>query len=255
MAEHLNTHFGSRLWTLILLISVASSSTAISAGNQPPQARFSAATLQRGIEAFLREYISDSDEITFLAPIEEVRFDRHSVVAYCRLPNNQPVGRTEVEVSFQADGQEIKRLRVPVLVAAKRMVAVAVRNLRRGENIGSDDVRFELRDVTRLLHLLPDTVVGMRLTQSVSAGTVLLRSMVSGNCTVQSGEAVTLLLLSGAITIRTAAQTLHSASCGESVKVRRKDTGAVLVGTLTDSKTIVVDLGTQSSTTTITTTP
>ncbi len=255
MAEHVNTIIRIKLWTLVLLINSALSSTAIGAGDQPPQARFSAATLQRGIEAFLREYISDSDEITFLAPIEEVRFDRRSVVAYCRLPNNQPVGRTEVEVSFQADGQEIKRLRVPVLVTAKRMVAVAVRNIRRGEHIGPDDVRFELRDVTRLLPLLPDTVIGMRLMQSVSAGTVLLRSMVSGSCTVGSGETVTLLLLSGAITIRTEAQTLHSASCGQSVKVRRKDSGAVLVGTLTDSKTIVVDLSTQPSTTTFTTTP
>lgn len=212
-------------------------------------ARFSSSTLQRGIEAFLREHIEESDQITFLAPIEPVQFDRGHVVAFCRLPNGQVWGRTEVEISFQSDGRQLKTMRVPVLVTAYRMVPVATRSLRRGDIVTTGDVRYELRDATRFVQLLPDSVLGMRLAQSITPGTVLLRTHLVAHGSIQSGDNLTLVLQSGAITIRTTARALHAASCGDTVKVRRTDTGAVLVGVLTDSKTVVVNLGSSSTTT------
>ncbi|GIV54085.1 MAG: hypothetical protein KatS3mg039_0603 [Candidatus Kapaibacterium sp.] len=234
------------LQVLALGVTILSS---MAIADQQRSARFSATTLQRGIEAFLREYIHDSDEITFPTPIEDVQFDQGPVVAFCRLPSGQAWGRTEVELSFQTNGQEIKRLRVPVVVTAKRMVPVARHHLHRGQIIGADDVTFELRDVTRQVELLPDSVLGLRLAQSVHTGTVLLRTHLLSSGSVRSGEMLTLVLQSGAITIRTKAQALHAAACGDMLKVRRNDTGAVFVGTLTDAKTVVVDLGTSPTTT------
>lgn len=228
----------------VLATSLAVSSTAL---GQPQGARFSPATLQRGIEAFLRERIGDSDEISILAPLDEVRFDRPFVVAYCRLPDDRFWGRTVVEVSFQADGEELRRLRVPIKITPRRMVPVAKRPLQRGETIESGDVIYELRDATGFMELLPDSVIGLRAAQSIAAGTPLLRTYVVGGGSIRSGESVNLILRSGAISIRTTANVLQNAEPGDRVKVRRSDTGAVLVGTLADRRTVIVELNSHQS--------
>lgn len=213
----------------------------MAAAQSQPGACFSSATLKRGIEAYLRERIAESDEIAFVAPIAEVRFDRSGVVAFCRAPHDRLWGLTEVEVSFQADGRELHKIRVPVKITARRLVPIAKRPLLRGQRISTDDITYQLRDVTNYIELLPDSAIGMQLAQSVAAGTPLLRTYLLGSGSIHTGEMVTLVYRSGVITIRTIAQALQNADVGSIVKVRRNDTGVVIVGRVSDSKTVVIE--------------
>lgn len=224
---------------LVLLLAVVIGQMATAQSQSG--ARFSAATLQHGIEAYLRERIAESDEIAFVAPIEEVRFDRSGVVAFCRTPHDRLWGLTEVEVSFQADGRELRKIRVPVKITARRLVPIAKRPLQRGQRVSTADVTYQLQDATHYIELLPDSVIGMQLAQSVTAGTPLLRTYLLGSGGIRAGEIVTLVFRSGAITIRTTAQALQNADVGSFVKVRRNDTGVVFVGRLNDRKTVVVE--------------
>lgn len=207
---------------------------------------FSASTLQRGIEAYLREQLGPDDEIMFPTPLQDIHFDEPMVVAHCRSVDRL-AGRTEVELSFIAGSRQLRRIRVPVVITIYRMVPIAKHGMERGAVLTSDDIAYERRDATRLLDLLPDSLVGLRLAQSVTAGTPLLKSLLLGSGSVRNGEQVTLVLRSGAIAIRTQARTLQSAEVGRTVKVRRDDTGAVFVGRLTNEKTVVVELDRSST--------
>jgi flagella basal body P-ring formation protein FlgA len=232
---------------IVLVVVVLILGAASSYAEQGVGSTFSAATLQRGIEAYLREQLGPDDEISFPTPLQDIHFDEPMVVAHCR-STGRLAGRTEVELSFVVGSHQLHRIRVPVVITPYRMVPIAKHGLERGVRLTSDDIAFERRDATRLLDLLPDSLVGMRIAQSVTAGTPLLKSLLLGSGSVRNGEQVTLVLRSGAIVIRTQARTLHSAEVGRTVKVRRDDTGAVFIGRLTDEKTVVVELNRNSTT-------
>lgn len=229
-----------------LIAAVLLAAIVWSNAEQPSGSSFSAVTLQRGIEAYLREQLGPDDEITFPTPLQDIHFDQPMVVAQCR-STGRLAGRIEVELSFVAGSRQFRRIRVPVVITAYRMVPIAKRRLEHGTVLTTDDIAYERRDATRLLDLLPDSVVGMRLVQSVTAGTPVLKTYLLGSGSVHSGQELTLLLRSGTIAIRTRAHALQSADVGKNLKVRRVDTGAVFVGRLADEKTVVVELDRNSA--------
>ncbi|MDW8074326.1 MAG: flagellar basal body P-ring formation chaperone FlgA [Bacteroidota bacterium] len=235
-----------RLWWqhIVAVGCIAMWTVSFSAVAQTQQgARFSSLTIQRGIESYLRELIGKDDQITFLTPIEELRFDNPQVIAQCEVPLDKPLaGRVNVEVTFHTNGIELKRIRIPVKITAWRAVPVAKRFLQRGTVLTTEDVSYERRDVTQYIDLLPDSVIGCQLRQSVMQGAPLLRPYLSSNGRIRAGQAVTLVLRSNGIIIRAMAHALQNAEVGSGVKVRRTDTGAVLVGTATDEKTVLVEL-------------
>ncbi|MCX7930262.1 MAG: flagellar basal body P-ring formation chaperone FlgA [Chlorobi bacterium] len=208
----------------------------------PGGSRFSSATLKRGIEAYLREHIEQSDDIEFLVPIEEIRFEESYVVAQCTIIGERLWGQTTIEVTFQRGDKVLQRIRMPVRIIARRMLPIARRTIERGTIITSDDITYELRDATSLVDLLPDSIIGMRTTRTISQGTTILRTYVSGSGSVRTGDPVTLVVCHGSIVIRTTARALQNADAGSPIKVRRNDTGAVLIGKLNDAKTVVVEL-------------
>ncbi len=209
---------------------------------KPSGSYFTAATLQRGIESYLREQLGPDDKITILSPLTDIHFEEPMVVAHCRTVG-RIAGRTEVELTFVIGTRTLRSIRVPVKISAYRMVPIAKHALERGTLLTQEDITFERRDISQQLGIVSDSIVGKRLAQSVMPGTVLVNSLLLGSGSVRNGEEVTLLIRSGTITIRTRARALQNADTGNQLKVRRDDTGAVLVGILTDGKTVVTELG------------
>ena len=178
----------------LLFLSVLSKSIA----EQPSGSYFSAATLQRGIESYLRAQLGPDDKITILSPLTDIHFEEPMVVAHCRMVGLL-VGRTNVELTFVIGTRTLRSIRVPVKISAYRMVPIAKRALERGTILTQEYIAFEWRDASQQLGTVSDSIVGKRLAQSVMPGTVLVNSLLLGSGSVRNGEEVTLLIRSGTI--------------------------------------------------------
>ena len=135
-------------------------------------------------------------------------------------------------VTVACSGASAWRLFVPVRATHNVEVVVSANSLSRGQRLSKADVRLQrsssvtlpLDYVTRL-----DEVVGLTITRSVPAGTVLVPGALDHPNLVSRGDLVTLIAGSGGIMVKSAGTSLEDAALTERVRVRTQ-AGRVVEG-------------------------
>jgi flagella basal body P-ring formation protein FlgA len=136
-------------------------------------------------------------------------------------------------VGVRCAGEKPWKVYVPVDVVVTDKVLVARRTLPRGHVLVKDDLVAEQRDVSRLVSgylSKVEDLLGQRLKTQLIAGRMLTPAMLQADIAVKRGQAVTLTINSGGISIQTGGKALMDGAINQRIKVENTNSGRVVEG-------------------------
>jgi len=195
-----------------------------------PGARVGRDALVEAVRAAVRSQVGPDEEVRVLSvglPGPVPRGDRE---LRPRLPEGGLPSTFTVPVEVWVKGTRAATGWVRVEVFRGRPAVVLVRDARRGEVLGLDDV--EVRTARSGASTLsdPQQVVGKRLRRSLRAGTALRRQDLEAVPVVTRGDVVRLVARVGGVTASTLGKALGSAGIGEVVQVENLGSGRTVAG-------------------------
>ncbi len=158
-------------------------------------------------------------------------------------PGTSLAGRTTVGV--RCTGTVGWSLYVPVRVRRFGEVVIARRALARGQILGADDLALERRDLFALPGAPltePGQLLGQMVRQPLAAGTVLQSTMLTSRKLVRRGDAVTILVETGAVNVRASGIALADGATGERIRVRNVLTKKVIQATVVAAGLVRIEL-------------
>jgi len=186
-------------------------------------------------EQFLRSRIGKAAPRT---TVKAGALDPRHRLALCNRPLEPFLRRgTEIAsrtiVGVRCGGENPWKVYVPVNVFVTDTVLVARRTLPRGHVLVADDLKAEPRDVSRLVSGYIsniDALVGQRLKSQLIAGRILTPAMLKADIAVKRGQAVTLIIDSGGISIQTGGKALMDGAINQRIQVENSKSGRVVEG-------------------------
>jgi len=229
-----------RLLSLLLLCAIALAAPA-EESIQPLDSIRDAVRLQ------MQQQYSESENG---AKITIGRLDRRLRLAKCSAPLTATVatgkargGRQTVEVS--CDGDKPWSLYVPATVSIKKRILIASHDLARGSIISKADVRFELRDSTKLHRGFisrPEYVLGKRLKREIREDQVLTARQLTMPKSIKRGSKVTILAKIGKIEVRMSGKALGDGGVGERIRVINQRSKRLIEATVVSTGVVRVSL-------------
>ena len=130
-----------------------------------------------------------------------------------------------------------------VQLAVRRRIAVAATELRRGERLKTDAIRFEereIRDAAMLEQADPGALAGLEARHYVAEGTPLAGELFRNPPAVRRGERVSIELIRGSLIIRDSGIAREDAAIGETILVSCESTGKRLRGTVQSPRHVII---------------
>jgi flagella basal body P-ring formation protein FlgA len=146
-------------------------------------------------------------------------------------------------VGVRCLGPQPWKIYVSVRVSTRDRVLVASRPIARDAVLGSDDVRYEERDLDLLPYgYMMDAahVAGMRLRRPAAAGDVITPSMIANAPVVARGQQVTLEAADASVHIRMAGEALGEATVGQRVRVKNLSSARIVEGIVRSPEVVEV---------------
>ena len=145
-------------------------------------------------------------------------------------------------MSCRVDGRTVARGLANILLSVETSLWTAARPLRRGEELGPDDLieaRIMLdREAGRLFR--PDEGRKWRLARDIKAGTRLRASDVRPVPDVEAGTEITLVARTGQASVTVVGRVRRSGNVGDTILVHNPVTGALVQARLVDGNTAVL---------------
>jgi flagella basal body P-ring formation protein FlgA len=148
-----------------------------------------------------------------------------------------------VPVEILLDGQQARRLTVPIRVRAYATVAVAAVDIARGDLVSEDMIamtRLDLSGSSGQMVTEPTELVGKRATRTIRAGQPIATGMVEEPPVVHRGDAVTIVSRLGAVVARSQGEATKDGRIGESIPVRVSHSKKELRAVVVDAGTVEV---------------
>ncbi len=152
-------------------------------------------------------------------------------------PNRPLIGRQAFYVDMLVAGDNFQTIVVPTELAQTALVAVAVRDLERGQGLSAGEVSWQ----ERLLDRAPaqpirrEDAAELRTRLAVRAGTVLTSANTEVRPLVERRQTVTVTAKRGELMISLRAEALDSGAKGERVRLKNLESGQQLSGTVVDA--------------------
>lgn len=186
-------------------------------------------------EDYLRSRIGGSAENT---AVQAGVLDPRHLLAQCTKPIEAFLRRgTKVSartiVGVRCTGTKPWRVYVPVDVIVTDTVFVAARTLPRGHLLTAADLVAEERDVTRLVSGYVSSkaqLIGQRLKSQLMAGRILTPKLLQADMAIRRGQSVTLVVVSGDVSIRMGGKALADGALGQRIRVENSNSGRVVEG-------------------------
>lgn len=205
----------------------------------------------QAVERAVREFIAEQAESEELI-IEVLRVQTPKVlkiptgplVYRVRARPNRPlIGRQAFYVDMMVNGENFQTLVVPVELAQKALVAVARRDLKRGETLGPSEITWESRQIEKSTAALlrKGELDGLCTRLSIKAGTVLTERHTEIMPLVQRKQNVYVTAQRGALVITLRAEALDNGVKGESIRLKNLESGQLIRGTVTAVGTVQLD--------------
>ncbi len=124
-------------------------------------------------------------------------------------------------------------------------VVVPVRDIARHEVIGLEDLSIQERTGRTVPNNLAsiDDLVGKRATRLLVAGTVLTTSAAEPVPVVESGDLVTMIVISGPVTVTATGKVLQRGFLGDIVAVENVNTRVKVYGEVLSSELVKIEIG------------
>jgi flagella basal body P-ring formation protein FlgA len=203
--------------------------------------------ITKSIEDYVRNRFAWSvSEVTLklASPLDDVLVQQGQLVIRPSIPGTANASdRLFVNVSLEVDGKVVRYLSLELNVEATAIVAVAARNIDRGQPVTLDDVRFERRqvgaDLRRYLTNGRD-LVGKAAGVSIQEGAILQSTMLNDRMLIKRGDEVKVIAKAGALEILTTGEAKGGGRLGDRVEIITRSSGQIIVGEIIGDKTVRV---------------
>ncbi len=203
--------------------------------------------ITKAIEDYARNRFAwSTNEVTLRlnSPLDDVLVPQGQLAIRPSVPNTATAAdRLFINVSLEVDGRVARYLSLELNVEATAIVAVAGRNIDRGQPVTADDVRFERRqvgaDLRRYLTNARD-LVGKQAAVSLQEGAILQSSMLSDRMLIKKGDEVKIIAKAGKLEILTTGEAKGGGRLGDRVEVINRSSGQIVVGEIIGDKTVKV---------------
>jgi flagella basal body P-ring formation protein FlgA len=153
------------------------------------------------------------------------------------------IGNVRLIVIFKVDGRPIRKVSVSGRVRVKQTVIRAARNLRPGDLIEQEDIRFSSEDmayVPKQRMINSNAIVGKRAVRSIRHDQLITAEMVEDPPVVQKGSKVLIKAESDQILITTIGKALEDGRNGDLVKVVNVSSGKEIYARVKGPELVVV---------------
>jgi len=172
--------------------------------------------------------ISTPARDVWIAPAErvDITFDRASPMT---------LGTTRYQVRLFVDQIQVKDFPVVVLVQHRRKAYMPVRNLKRGEVIGPDDIRevvlyFDNEMLDQQTADSRDEIIGQQCRVPLAPGEAIQWRALNVNYILKRGDPVQIVLKSEGLTLQTLGHAQGRGAVGDIVTVKTANTGRIVKG-------------------------
>lgn len=138
-------------------------------------------------------------------------------------------GNVNVEVSCKGGTQWT--ILVPALARVHRPVAIANRNLARGEVITENDLATEVKDVSNFrmgFALTPDALIGKETKFAINKGEAFRNSALAAPLVIRRGDTVSMESTVGDISVRTNGTAISDGRIGQQIRVKNLQSARVI---------------------------
>lgn len=136
-----------------------------------------------------------------------------------------------INVQVECKGSSAWTILVPAQAKVYRSVAVASRNLQRGEVINAGDLTTEVKDVGDLrlgFTLVAETLIGKEVKYTVNKGEAFRNSALDAPLVIKRGDTVTMEAAAGDISVKTSATAVSDGRIGQQIRVKNNQSARVV---------------------------
>ena len=181
--------------------------------------------------------------ISISQKISNQEFEDDDIVAQINSEEKSLKGNTNLAIEFVKNGKIVKRLAVAVRIRIFKNVAVASGNIAKGNAVNSGDIEIQKEEITYISNndnVTSEEIIGAIARRNISKGTIFTKSLFENQNKVHRGEKITLIIKSGAVTIRTSGVALQDADYGSQIRIKREGSQTVLYGQVAMDGTVLI---------------
>jgi flagella basal body P-ring formation protein FlgA len=212
------------------------------------------------IVAFAENFIRDGlKSLTATAKIEIKKPDRCAdLVVPDRIVRFEVAGRSRdrlrgnviLQVQLKQDdpeGEEDLVGSVPLsfMVKVSQPMMVAVKTLRKGDILGSENVLLKMTDITFLQgdgFENEKDILGLRATRLISADKVVLNEFVERAPIIKKGDIIKLIVRANGVAVNAPAKAMRDGAKGDRIPVEIEGNKKQVQGTVVDERTVFADV-------------
>lgn len=138
-------------------------------------------------------------------------------------------GNINVEVSCKGD--PTWTILVPAMARVYRSVAVAGRNLQRGEVVSESDLVTDIKDVSDFrmgFCLTPDAIVGKEVKFTINKGETFRTSALNAPMVIKRGDTVNMEAIVGEISVKAHGTAISDGRVGQQIRVKNNQSARVI---------------------------
>jgi flagella basal body P-ring formation protein FlgA len=206
---------------------------------------FSGERLREACLEYIQSVVNEDSEINVSSNIQAVEFSDDDITAQCVASAGSLRGNCYITIEFLKDAKLIRRMNVPVQVKIFALVPVAFTNIKGGGEFTENNIKIERKEVTNIKSddvINQDYVFGQSAKRNVNNGMIITKSMLDMGFGIKRGEKVVIVAVSGAISVKSMGVALNDAEVGQDIRVKRDGINAVLTGTVSENKQVLIKL-------------
>jgi flagella basal body P-ring formation protein FlgA len=159
------------------------------------------------------------------------------------MTKTEPVGIFPIQVELFGGGKKIGDGQVRVNIARFENVLVTLEPVKRNGILDPGKITIERMETTALTDRpLTDAreLVGKWTKRNIRKGQIIMAGMIEEIPPIVSGKDISILYKSSWLEIAAPGKSLESGYVGEAIKIKNKETGKIIKGTVIDDKTVLI---------------
>jgi flagella basal body P-ring formation protein FlgA len=136
-----------------------------------------------------------------------------------------------INVQVSCSGSSAWTILVPAQAKVYRSVAVAGRNLQRGDLVSAADLSSDIKDVGDLrigFALTPEAIIGKEIKFAVNKGETFRNSALDAPLVIKRGDVVSMESSAGEIVVRTSATAVSDGRIGQQIRVKNNQSARII---------------------------
>ncbi len=166
-------------------------------------------------------------------------------LTYEVIPSNPGIlSSSSFSIIFKVDDKVVKNMSVRGKIEAMGKVVVAAESLKKGLILGPQHLKIMACDISELSNpvLDPQSLLGMQLTQTLSAGSPVLQSQVDTLPIVHKGQKVRIVVQSGALHLTASGLAHTDGKLDQTIKIQNINSNKMVLGRVTGPGVVEVGI-------------